>query len=72
MRLSAYLQDLSVVQGITPLRATPEALELELQLATGIRGFSRLLDDELLEADGPDADALDAGVESGPPTFRLR
>jgi hypothetical protein len=52
----------SVVQGITPLRATPEALELELELTTGIRGFSRVLDDELLEADG----------EGEPPTFRLR
>lgn len=62
MRLSAYLQGLSVVQGITPLRATPEALELELELTTGIRGFSRVLDDELLEADG----------EGEPPTFRLR
>jgi hypothetical protein len=62
MRLSAYLQGLSVVRGITPLRATPEALELELELTTGIRGFSRVLDDELLEADG----------EGEPPTFRLR
>jgi hypothetical protein len=78
MRLSAYLQDLSVVQGIVPLRATPEALDLELQLATGIRGFSRVLDDELLEAvDAPlpsPSDAVQPSLQAdnAPPTFRLR
>ena len=65
MRLSAYLEGLSVVQGITPLRATPEALELELQLTTGVRGFDRVLDDELLEADA-------AAIEGQAPSYRLR
>ncbi|MFC7300657.1 DUF2066 domain-containing protein [Cognatiluteimonas weifangensis] len=62
LRLSAWLQDLSVVRGITPVRATPEALDLELELTTGVAGLRRLLDDELLEADGADE----------PPRFRLR
>ena len=65
MRLSAYLEGLSVVQGITPLRATPEALELELQLTTGVRGFDRVLDDEMLEADA-------AAIEGQAPSYRLR
>ena len=67
MRLSAYLDGLSVVQGITPLRATPQALELELQLATGLRGFRRVLDDELLEAD-----PLQVDGDGEASTFRLR
>ena len=44
IRLSGYLQGMSVVRGITPVRATPEGLELELELLTGLPGFRRLAD----------------------------
>lgn len=61
MRLSATLQRMSVVRRITPVRATPDALVLDLQLSTGLSGFRRLVD----------TDVLVAG-EGESPTFRLR
>ena len=39
VRLSGLLQGMSVVRGVTPLRATPEGLEVELDLLTGLAGF---------------------------------
>lgn len=48
IRLSAQLQKVAVVQRFTPVRATPEGLELRLDLSTGMGGFKRLLDDEVL------------------------
>jgi len=61
MRLSGYLQGMPVVRRITPVRATPAGLEVDLDLATGLSGFRRLVDDDVL---------LDE--EGEPPTFRLR
>jgi uncharacterized protein len=61
MRLSGYLQGMAVVRHITPVRATPAGLEVDLDLATGLAGFRRLLDDNVL---------LDE--EGDPPVFRLR
>ena len=63
MRLVAWLRDVSVVRDATPLQASPDRLELELELATGLPGLRRLLDEELLE---------DAGEADGAPTFRVR
>jgi hypothetical protein len=62
MRLSGYLQGLAVVRRITPLRATPDGLELDLELTSGLSGFRRMVDKD---------DVL-AGSEGEPPTFRLR
>lgn len=42
VRLSAYLQALSVVRGLTPARATPQSLEFDLELISGISGFQRM------------------------------
>ena len=61
MRLSGYLQGMPVVRRVTPVRATPAGLEVDLDLATGMSGFRRLVDDDVL---------LDE--EGEPPTFRLR
>ena len=61
MRLSGYLQGIAVVRRITPVRATPERLEVDLDLSTGISGFRRLLDDSVLQDE-----------EGDPPVFRLR
>lgn len=61
MRLAGYLQSMPVVRHVTPVRATPEGLQVDLDLATGMSGFRRLLDDSIL---------LDE--EGDPPTFRLR
>jgi len=61
MRLAGYLAGMPVVRHVTPVRATPEGLEVDLDLATGMSGFRRLLDDSVL---------LDE--EGDPPVFRLR
>ena len=62
MRLAGYLETLPVVRGITPVRATPDQLEVRLDLASGMEGFRRMLDEDVLEDTG--------AVE--PATFRLR
>jgi hypothetical protein len=62
LRLSGYLQGLSVVRRITPLHAGAGSLELELDLATGLAGLKRAV------AGG---DVLGGG-EGEPPVFRLR
>jgi hypothetical protein len=65
IRLSAYLQSTSVVRGITPVRATPDTLEVDLDLLTGLSGFRRVVDaDVLAEVEG--------GPDGVPPVFRLR
>jgi hypothetical protein len=65
IRLSAYLQSTSVVRGITPVRATPDTLEVDLDLLTGLSGFRRVVDaDVLAEVEG--------GPDVAPPVFRLR
>ena len=69
MRLVAWLRDAPVVQDATPLLASPGRLELELQLATGMPGLMRVLDEELLEPVG----VVGPGAEPGAtPSFRVR
>lgn len=41
LRLAGYLDDISIVRRITPTGAAPDALDLDLDLASGIAGFSR-------------------------------
>jgi len=60
MRLSGYLQGLPVVRRVIPVRATPEGLQVDLDLATGMSGFRRLLNNEMLQDE-----------EGDPPVFRL-
>jgi len=62
MRLSAWMQAQPVIQDIVPRRATEDVLEFELQLATGLPGLRRAIDDELLEPAG----------EGEPITFHVR
>lgn len=65
IRLSAYLQSTSVVRGITPVRATPETLEVDLDLLTGVSGFRRVVDAGVLAE-------VEGGPDGAPPVFRLR
>ncbi|CAN5610387.1 DUF2066 domain-containing protein [soil metagenome] len=65
IRLSAALQSASVVRGITPVRATPERLELDLDLLTGLSGFRRVVDGSVLVE-------VQGAAEGEPPVFRLR
>lgn len=64
IRLSGYLQGMSVVQGITPVRATPGGLELELELLTGLPGFRSLADERVLV----ETEML---LDTGTPIYRL-
>lgn len=65
VRLAAWLQSTSVVRAVRPLRATPNSLELELDLLTGLPGFRRVLDGSVLVESS-------ANVEGLPPEFHLR
>lgn len=65
IRLAAYLQKLSVVRRATPVRATPQGLEYELDLVSGLPGLHRLLG-----RDGV-VEVLE-GLEGQPPVYRLR
>ncbi|MBC7990788.1 MAG: DUF2066 domain-containing protein, partial [Luteimonas sp.] len=65
IRLSGHLQGIAVVRRITPVRATPEGLEVDLELLTGMPGFRRMIDEDVLvEAEG--------GIEGVTPVFQLR
>lgn len=61
LRLSAALQGMSVVRKITPVRASGNTLEVDLELLTGLSGFKRMLGDGPLE-----------GGEGDPPVYHLR
>jgi hypothetical protein len=71
MRLSGYLQGIAVVRHITPVRATPAGLEVDLDLATGMEGFRRLIDDDVLVDESGERPA-DAGAQDIGSVFRLR
>ena len=62
IRLSAYLQKLSVVRAMTPIQATPDSIEYELELVSGPAGFKRAV-----SGDG----VLDSATD-GAATYRLR
>ena len=44
VRLSGYLQQLAVVRGITPLSATPQSVEFNLDLVSGLSGLARMIE----------------------------
>jgi len=72
-RLSGLLQGMSVVRGITPLRASQDTLEVELDLLTGLPGFRRMVDkDVLMEVGAPtDAESPAQDAVVAPALFRL-
>ena len=65
MRLVAWLGEAPVIADATPVRAAPGRLEFDLELATGLPGLMRVLDEELLEPLGE----AEAGSDT---TFRVR
>ncbi|MGH8033079.1 MAG: DUF2066 domain-containing protein [Luteimonas sp.] len=71
IRLFGALQGMSSVRAITPVRATPDALEVDLDLLTGLAGFRRTLDDSVLYEVGG-GDTAPTGPVIAPVTFRLR
>lgn len=62
LRLMGQLQKMSVVRRITPVRASGDTLELDLELISGMSGFRRML--------GNDSPLM--GGEGEPPVFRLK
>ena len=64
IRLAGYLQGLAVIRKITPIRATPDTLEYDLELLSGLPGLKRMTDagDTLVQLDG---------LEGQPPVFQL-
>ena len=77
LRLIGYLDGMSIVKRIEPVQAMPGELELDLELATGLRNFSRFVDRAgvLSSISGSDSTEDDDGGASAPAprtaTFRL-
>lgn len=73
LRLVGYLDGVSVVKRVRPVQASPGELQLELELATGVAGFARMVDRAgVLSAvsagrDGAEGEPATAGTA----TFRL-
>ena len=67
MRLASWLRSQSVVRDAKPLHASADGLGMELDLATGLAGLRRVLDEELLVEEGTPTEGT-----AGPVTFRLR
>ncbi|MGH8077615.1 MAG: DUF2066 domain-containing protein [Lysobacter sp.] len=57
IRLSAYLQKLSVVRRITPIQATPDSIQFELELLSGLAGLKRAVSDDGV-VDGAEDDSV--------------
>ena len=62
IRLSAYLQKHPLVKRMTPLRASPNAVEYQLELSTGLTGLKR----------SAERDGVIVGGDGEPPVFQLR
>ncbi|MEL1263666.1 DUF2066 domain-containing protein [Pseudoxanthomonas putridarboris] len=62
LRLTGHLQRMAVVRRITPVRASGDTLELDLELVSGLAGFRRMLGD----------DAPFTGGEGEPPAYQMR
>lgn len=62
VRLSGYLQKLAVVRRLSPVRATAQGIEMDLELISGLSGFERMV--------GRDDVLIDMDVE--PAAYRLR
>lgn len=79
LRVSASLQGHPMLKAIRPVRASTDRIELDLDLATGLAGFNRLLGaDSALQplsaspAGMVDNPALPAAPPSGPAEYRVK
>ena len=62
LRLTGHLQKMAVVRRITPVRASGDTLELDLELVSGLAGFRRTMGDA----------APFTGGEGEPPVYQMR
>lgn len=67
LRLAGYLDDVAIVKRVAPVAASPEALELDLELVSGIANFAKYVDRGSVLAPVSDANA----GATVPATFRL-
>lgn len=67
LRLAGYLDGISIVRRVAPASATPDALELDVELASGIANFARYVGRGSVLAPV----AAPAGEASSPATFLL-
>ncbi len=70
LRVAGYLGRISIVRRIAPVMATPDRLDLELDLSTGMANFTRYVDRGGVLVAVPD-DAGSAGDGTGVTRFRL-
>ena len=72
MRLIGYLGDISIVKQVRPVAALPGELQLDLELATGVSGFTRYVarGDVLSAISQPAADDGEDGTAQVA-TFRM-
>ena len=62
LRLTGHLQKMAVVRRITPVRASGDTLELDLELVSGLAGFRRTMGDAAPFTSG----------EGEPPVYQMR
>lgn len=67
LRLAGYLDGIPIVRRVAPASASPDALELELELASGIANFARYVGRGSVLVREPGSD----GETGAPATFRL-
>lgn len=75
MRLAAALQKVSVLKRFTPVKASEDRLELDVELTAGMPSFKRLLDSSVVVADVMPDDTPDEGeiiLQPGMQTFHMR
>ena len=70
LRLIGYLDGMSIVKRIQPVQAMPGELELDLELATGLRNFSRFVDRAGVLSSISDSDPVDDDEEASAPAPR--
>ena len=70
LRVAGYLGGMSMVRRIVPVTATPDRLELDLDLSTGMANFSRYVGRGDVLVAVP-SDATDGGNADGTTRFRL-
>ena len=70
LRVAGYLSGMSMVRRIVPVTATPDRLELDLDLSTGLANFSRYIGRGDVLVAVP-TDPADSGSTDGTTRFRL-
>ena len=71
LRLAGYLDGVSIVRKIVPVSASPDTLELDVELTTGVASFSKYVDRGSVLASVPDTGTDSNSNAATATTFRL-